>query len=260
MDALTLLTTLCPVCDGPIQFEAYRMGEHVGCPHCQTTIALGAVEPLTPPRHKGIYPPEDAEPMPPRRLAVRLAVGVAVLFLALGAGWWSWRELAAPSGRWQLARTEVAPPSQSSAAIPPLAPPPTVGPTASPPIPDSGAVSAELLRQQQELLIQEQLLAELRRANDLAESNARWERSRTVTLQPVLVSQPVEIVEPVQMIQPIQSIQVIQSLPSPIRQYGGGLRIGNPSFYSPHGDSGSRVRQGNAGSGNVLFLPPGSGN
>lgn len=46
MDALTQLNTLCPVCDGPIGFEAFRLGERATCPHCWETIALGSVAPL----------------------------------------------------------------------------------------------------------------------------------------------------------------------------------------------------------------------
>jgi hypothetical protein len=240
MDTLERLNTLCPVCDGPINFEAIRLGEWVNCPHCQETIALGSVEPLPSPR---TVVSTTAGLAHRAGTGFRLLACAGALFLLLAGGvlWYS-----------RVAAFQPQPKSHEAAlaanapAAPPVQPPvalPTTSPAPLPPLPNLEEARAEQLRQQQEQLNRQQLLAELRRANDLAEANARWQRLHEMESGPMLDLQPVEILQPTEIIQPIQPVQVIQTFPPPIRIYGGGLRIGSPIIYNSHSLAGQRVPQ-----------------
>lgn len=240
MAALDRLNTLCPVCDGPINFEAIRLGEWVNCPHCQEMIALGSVEPL-PSSRKTI--PQTAGPAHSAGTGFRLLACACALFLLLAGGGLWYSKVAAFQPKPKSHETALA---ASAPTAPPVQPPvalPTTSPPPLPPRPNLDQARAEQLRLQQEQLNQQQLIAELRRANDLAEANARWQRLQEIESGPVLDLQPVEIIQPTEIIQPIQPFQVIQTLPPPIRVYGGGLRIGSPIMYNSHSWAGQRVPQ-----------------
>ena len=240
MDALERLNTLCPVCNGPINFEAGRLGEWVNCPHCQDTIALGSVEPLPSPR-KTI--PQTPGLAPSAWNGFKLLASACALFLLLaGSVLWYFRAAAFQPKPKSLETALAA----NAPAVPPVQPPvalPTTSPAPLPPLPNLDEVRAEQRRQQQEQWNQQQLIAELRRANDLAEAHARWQQLHEMESRPILEIQPVEVLQPTEIIQPIQQFQFIQTLPPPNRSYGGGLRIGSPVIYNSHSLAGQRVPQ-----------------
>jgi hypothetical protein len=241
MDALTRLNTLCPVCDGPIGFEAFRLGERASCPHCQETIALGSVAPL--PSETSLL---SAGLAPGRSRGLTILACAAALFLLIAGGFLVPRKAAVSTIQPASRNTDLA--ANSGNTLPlqaPVAPPP-IAPAVLPPAPIPEDPREEQLRQLQAHLNQQELIAELRRANDIAEANARWQRLRDMESQAQMISQPVEIVEPTEIYQPIQPFQVIQTLPPPIRIYGGGIRNGGAGVYNFHPATGPLVHQYNA--------------
>src|ERR1035441_634952 len=57
MSAEHYIKTLCPLCDGSIEFPAHAFGEMVNCPHCQVLIELG--KPSEPPIKLTPLPTDD---------------------------------------------------------------------------------------------------------------------------------------------------------------------------------------------------------
>src|ERR1022692_2098371 len=48
MEDAKYLQTLCPACDGSIEFPAHALWEQIDCPHCGKIITLGTVSPAEP--------------------------------------------------------------------------------------------------------------------------------------------------------------------------------------------------------------------
>ncbi len=46
MENVEYLKTMCPACDGSIEFPAEAIGQRADCPHCHKTIVLGSVAAL----------------------------------------------------------------------------------------------------------------------------------------------------------------------------------------------------------------------
>lgn len=253
MDNVERLNTLCPVCDGPIHFEAYRLGEWVNCPHCQETIALGSVEPLPATRTRPVE--TAAMAWSGRKTFELLACATAMFFLLACGAFWH-RKVAAvqpapkPREPEMAVRADPTPPPQQPAALPASPPTPVL------PLPKQDDALAEQIRQRQEQLNQQQLIYELRRANDLAEANARWQQWNEIESQSLLDSQPAEIIQPVEMFQPVQTYQLIQAIQPPIRIYGGGIRIGGQILRNYRPSAGLRVQPNVALPGNGAYTAP----
>jgi hypothetical protein len=49
MENIEYLKTMCPACDGALEFPAHALGQHAECPHCHKAIVLGSVA-LPPPQ------------------------------------------------------------------------------------------------------------------------------------------------------------------------------------------------------------------
>src|ERR1039457_6910878 len=62
MSAEAHIKTLCPLCDGAIEFPAQAFGDMANCPHCQNLIELG--KPSEPPVKLPPLPKPPAEPFP----------------------------------------------------------------------------------------------------------------------------------------------------------------------------------------------------
>src|ERR1017187_9128389 len=47
MENIEHLKTMCPACDGSIEFPSDAFGQQAECPHCRKVIVLGSVAALT---------------------------------------------------------------------------------------------------------------------------------------------------------------------------------------------------------------------
>src|ERR1035441_6940110 len=133
MDNTERLNTLCPVCDGPVSFEAYRLGEWVNCPHCQEMIALGSVEPLPAPR---AATSRTAVLRPGATNGFKLLACAAAMFCFLAGCVLLYRKVAAVQPQPKSHGTELAAIAKES---PPVLPPvalPAAAPAPLPPIPN----------------------------------------------------------------------------------------------------------------------------
>jgi hypothetical protein len=228
MDNLERLNTLCPVCDGPVSFEAHRLGELVPCPHCEETIVLGAVESLSVEQDapsETVYEEQSGQ----NKLKL-LAAAVAIIVLLSGGVFWYRKgtvvQPPAKSNSIEVAATaDETPPVQPPVSVP--TPPPAV---VTPPAPNQDEVLIALTRQRQEEAYQQQVIAEMRRANDIAEANARWQQWNEMQSQLRADSEPSEAIPPGEVIEPAPALPEIEIIQAPIGgvYFGGGMRTGSP--------------------------------
>jgi hypothetical protein len=69
MESAEYLTTLCPLCEGSIEFPARGLGEAVECPHCHKFIVLGSVTaPVQKEKAPSVveHPPAASPPIQPK--------------------------------------------------------------------------------------------------------------------------------------------------------------------------------------------------
>lgn len=204
-------------------------------------IALGSVEPL-PAESDASFQAADGD-QSARNGFKLLAAGVAIIVLLFG-GVLLYRkgsavrppaksnpiELAAKASEMPLVQPEDSLPTPSAPAA------------VSPPSPNQDAVLVELIRQRQEEAYQQQVIAEMRRANDLAEANARWQQWNEMQSRLIADSQPSEPNPPVEIVEPAPAFQQIELIQAPIGgvYYGGGMRTGSPAGHYLPGSIGQR--------------------
>jgi hypothetical protein len=238
------LNTLCPACDGPISFEAYRLGERVNCPHCQEMIELGSVAPLP---AQPDAPFQTTAAAPSTGSGFKLLACAAALVVLLAGGVFFGRRVAANQPKPKSQVLEVVAKAKETSPVQPPVALPTPPAMLTPPPPKTDDALAEQARQQQEQANQQQLIAELRRANDLAEANARWQQWKDIQSRAIAESQPREIIEPVEVFEPVEmdvpipAFQQIEIIQSPIGGvYNGGLKSGRPIVRGLPGSVGQR--------------------
>jgi hypothetical protein len=230
MDNLERLNTLCPVCDGPVSFEADRLGEQVHCPHCEEMIALGSVVPL--PAEQGA-PFETTDVDQSARNGIKLLAAVAAIIVLLFGGVLLFRKAKTVQPPAKLNPIEMAAEANHTPPVQPEVTMPTPPPAVTPPLPDQDVVLIELARQRQEEVYQEQVIAEMRRANDLAEANARWQQWNEMQSRSIADSQPSEPIPPAEVVEPVQVFQPIELIQPPIGgvYFRGGMRTGSPAGH-----------------------------